>query len=114
MKIDLECGLQEKNPFAEHWGLPQVAPFPAPDTDGLDEFLARVRSCCSEHAERKGYIGKDGKDIAGEILKLAGVAVDHDIGEVLLKIIEFKKTPRRVIAEKIAGWAWRLWLTANE
>jgi hypothetical protein len=43
-----------------------------------------------------------------------GVAEEHAIGEILTKLVEFRKTRRRVLAVKIAGWAWRLWLAVPD
>jgi hypothetical protein len=82
----------------------------------LDTFLAEVKDSCTNHAERKGYTGSQGSDagdILGTTLLLLGVAQDHAIGEIIAKIIEFRKAPRKVLATKIAGWAWRLWVSTE-
>lgn len=83
----------------------------------LDTFLAEVKDSCTNHAERKGYTtaqNKDAGDVFGPVLKMLGVAKDHAFGEIIAKLIEYKKEPRRVLAVKIAGWAWRLWLNTEK
>jgi len=58
-------------------------------------FAAAVRASCEEHAQRKNYTNSN---------------VDGDcIAEIVTKAIEYLKTPRRVLLEKIAGWAFILW-----
>lgn len=87
------------------------------NTFSLESFLAEVRDSCTNHAERKGYTaqqGSDEGDIFGQILRLTGVAKDHAFGEIVAKLLEYKKQPRRVLAVKIAGWAWRLWLNTEK
>lgn len=84
-------------------------------TESLEQFLSNVRSSCETHAERKGYKESGGdRNVLGELTKAMGVESHHAIGEILAKLVEFKAKPRRVLAEKIAGWAWRLWITAPE
>jgi hypothetical protein len=83
----------------------------------LDTFLAEVKDSCTNHAERKGYTkaqNSDAGDVFGPVLKMLGVAKDHAFGEIIAKLIEYKKEPRRVLAVKIAGWAWRLWLNTEK
>lgn len=83
--------------------------------ESLEQFLENVRSSCETHAERKGYKESGGdRNVLGELTKAMGVEAHHAIGEILAKLVEFKAKPRRVLAEKIAGWAWRLWITAPE
>jgi hypothetical protein len=82
----------------------------------LDTFLEEVRDSCTNHAERKGYTnsqGSDAGDVLGQTLSLFDVAREHSIGEILTKLLEYKREPRRVLAVKIAGWAWRLWLNTE-
>ncbi len=88
---------------------------PAAD-DSLGEFFKRVRSSCEEHARRKGYTkqGPDEGNVLGPMMKLLGTAQDHALGEILTKVVECKAHPRKVLAEKIAGWAHRLWLSCEE
>lgn len=83
----------------------------------LDTFLAEVKDSCTNHAERKGYTamqGSDSGDVFGQVLRLVGVAKDHAFGEIVAKLIEYKKEPRRVLAVKVAGWAWRLWVNTEK
>ncbi len=87
------------------------------DSFSLDQFLAEVRDSCTNHAERKGYTvaqNSDSGDVFGPVLKMLGVSKDHAFGEIIAKLIEYKKEPRRVLAVKIAGWAWRLWLNTEK
>ena len=89
---------------------------PLRDAFSLDTFLSEVKDSCTNHAARKGYTntqGSDGGDVFGQTLLLLGVAKDHAFGEIIAKLIEYKKEPRRVLAVKIAGWAWRLWLNTE-
>ena len=90
---------------------------PVAESFSLDQFLAEVRDSCTNHAERKGYTteqSSDSGDVFGPVLKMLGVAKDHAFGEIIAKLIEYKKEPRRVLAVKIAGWAWRLWLNTEK
>lgn len=82
----------------------------------LEEFFEGIRSSCNDHAKRKGYTngGADKGNVAGPFLDSLGVTQSHALGEIALKLLEFKRTPRRVVAEKIAGWAWRLWCSCEE
>lgn len=79
--------------------------------ESLEQFLENVRSSCESHAERKGYLDGD-RNVLGEVTASLGIEASHAMGEIIAKMIEFKASPRRVLAEKIAGWAWRLWITA--
>lgn len=83
----------------------------------LDTFLSEVRDSCTTHAARKGYTtaeATDSGDVFGLFLTQTGVAQHHALGEVMAKWLEYRATPRRLLAVKIAGWAWRLWLNAKE
>ena len=86
------------------------------EKDSLEQFFAGVRESCSVHARRKGYTddNADAGNVAGPLLSSLGVTQCHAIGEIALKLLEFKRTPKRVIAEKIAGWSWRLWCSCKE
>ena len=82
------------------------------DTFSLDTFLAEVKDSCTSHAERKGYTTKQGcdtGDVLGKMLSTLGVAKDHAIGEIIAKVVEYKRAPRRVLLVKIAGWCWLAW-----
>ena len=84
--------------------------------DSLEQFFEGIRSSCNEHAKRKGYTqrGAGDGDVLGPLLNKLGVAQHHALGEIVTKLVEFQRTPRRVLAEKIAGWAWRLWCSCPE
>jgi hypothetical protein len=109
----------------EHQGIPTTSQIPpaawntlqqgAPEkAPSLEAFLNEVRSSCGEHASRKGYISTTGRNVAGEVTSELGLARNHALGEIYYKWLEFQRTPRRVVAVKIAGWAWRLWTTVDE
>lgn len=83
----------------------------------LDVFLEEVKDSCTNHAERKGYtttVGRDAGDIFGSTLTQTGIAQAHALGEIWAKWLEYNKEPRRVLAVKIAGWAWRLWVNTEK
>ena len=80
----------------------------------LEKFFDGIRSSAEEHAVRKGYRGEDGREPQAEAEDALGVMASHAMGEILGKMFEFKRTPKRVLAEKIAGWAWKLWLSVPE
>lgn len=84
--------------------------------DSLERFFVEVRSSCTEHAKRKGYTdsGVDQHNTLREVTDALGISQEHALGEIVAKLLEFRRAPRKVIAEKIAGWAWRLWLTCEE
>jgi hypothetical protein len=88
----------------------------APKDNSLELFFEGIRESCNTHARRKGYtnLGADKGNVAGPFLDMIGVTQEHAIGEIALKLLEFRRAPRRVVAEKIAGWAWRLWCSCPE
>jgi hypothetical protein len=79
--------------------------------DSLEDFFAGVRASCTEHAVRKGYTksGPDEGDVLGGILNAMGVSTAHGVGEIITKLVEYRKSPRRVLMEKVGGWAWSVW-----
>lgn len=81
--------------------------------NSLEIFLEEVRDSCTSHAKRKGYMA-GAEDVLGVMIARLGCAQDHAMGEIIAKLVEFKRTPRRVLATKIAGWAWRLWDACEE
>jgi hypothetical protein len=87
----------------------------SPKRTPLDDFFDGIRASCNEHAVRKGYTtrGAGDGDVAGPLMDTLGVTQAHAIGEIALKLLEFQRAPRRVVAEKIAGWAWRLWCSCG-
>ena len=84
--------------------------------NSLELFFEGIRASCNEHARRKGYTqrGAGDGDILGPILNSIGLTQSHALGEIITKVVEFQRTPRRVLAEKIAGWAWRLWCSCPD
>lgn len=79
--------------------------------NSFKEFMEAVRSSVEDHAQRKGYTknGTEGQNDLIEIDKLMGTHVHHCIAEIVYKAKEYLSTPRRVLLEKIAGWAFILW-----
>lgn len=79
--------------------------------NSLDDFFAAVKSSVNDHAKRKNYTDND----ASGDNKLLNVMVQLDIhkphcaGEIIYKVAEYLKTPRRVLLEKVAGWAYVMW-----
>ncbi len=86
------------------------------EKDSLQLFFDGIRDSCSSHAKRKGYTedNADAGNVAGPMLDTLGVTQAHAIGEIALKLLEFQRTPRRVVALKVGGWAWRLWCSCKE
>jgi len=87
------------------------------DTFSLDTFLAEVKDSCTNHAARKGYTanaGKDSGDVLAGMLSAIGVTKDHALGEIIAKVVEYKRAPRRVLLTKIAGWCWLAWKDTEE
>ena len=82
-------------------------------SDSLEQFFTEIRSSCGEHAQRKGYL-KNSTDVLGNMMALAGIEGDHAIGEILAKALEYRQSRRRLLAVKIAGWAWRMWIAADK
>lgn len=78
----------------------------------LEVFLEEVRSSCTEHAERKGYL-KGNLNVSGEAMALFGIEGDHAIGEIITKMLEWRQSRKKLLAVKCAGWAWRLWLASR-
>ena len=106
-----EAGLDKATKFA--WGNRQVgfAYTHLADAFTQEDFLNEIRDTCTGFAARKGYTngGPEESNDLGPILKGMGVARDHGVGEIIAKCAEFRREPRRVVAMKIAGWAWRMW-----
>jgi hypothetical protein len=84
-----------------------------PYPDSLESFLQEIRSSCDAHATRNGYLEEDGRNVAGDMTAAIGIAQPNALGKMFYKWLEFQRIPRRVIAVKIAGWVWRLWLTVK-
>ena len=83
---------------------------PAPES--LEKFFEEIRSSCDGHATRKGYLQGD-TNVLGEVMGLMRIEGDHALGEIVTKLLEYQQTRRRLLAVKIAGWAWRLWIAAE-
>ena len=81
------------------------------NANSFDAFAAAVRSSVDQHAKRKNYTdgGADDKNKMIAVMVLMGIHAPHSIGEIIYKCTEYLKTPRRVLLEKVAGWAFVLW-----
>ena len=77
----------------------------------FDEFVAAVKDSCEGHARRKNYTseGVDGDNQLLRVCTLLNIHTPHAIGEIIYKCAEYLRTPRSVLLEKIAGWAFILW-----
>lgn len=79
--------------------------------NSFDAFAAAVRSSCDQHAKRKNYSdnGTDGHNRMISVMVEMGIHAPHCVGEIVYKCAEYLRTPRRVLLEKVAGWAYVLW-----
>ena len=80
----------------------------------FDAFSAAVRDSVENHARRKNYTtgGADDKNQLLEVCTILGIHDQHSIGEIIYKAVEYLKAPpqtKKVLLEKIAGWAFVLW-----
>jgi hypothetical protein len=80
----------------------------------FDQFVAAVRDSVDNHAKRKNYTtkGVDGENQLLKVCTTLGIHEHHAIGEIIYKSAEFLKAPqatKKVLLEKIAGWAFVLW-----
>lgn len=84
--------------------------------NSFEEFSKNVKESLEGHAKRKGYHDGDanGANKMLDASRMLGFSPDHELGEILYKLAEFKQAPRRVIMEKIAAWAYLLWRQAGE
>jgi hypothetical protein len=81
------------------------------EPNSFDAFAAAVKSSVDSHAKRKGYTDNDpdGANKLSLAMTQLGIHEAHCIGEIIYKCAEWLKTPRRVLMEKVAGWAWLVW-----
>lgn len=79
--------------------------------NSFSTFVDAVRASCSEHAKAKGYTHQDvdGESTLTVVMQKIGIHREHCIGEIVTKCLEYRKNPRRVLLEKIAGWSFQLW-----
>jgi hypothetical protein len=79
--------------------------------NSFDAFFSAVRDSCENHAKRKNYTTNDinGPNQLFTIMQTLGINKAHSVGEIIYKCAEYLKTPRRVLMEKVAGWAWIVW-----
>lgn len=86
-----------------------------PETQGtFSDFVAAVKDSCEGHARRKNYTneGVDGENQLLKVCTMLGIHDQHAIGEIIYKAVEYLKAPantKKVLLEKIAGWAYILW-----
>lgn len=84
--------------------------------NSFEGFMKAVKSSLDEHARRKNYTdggANDGNKMIA-VMVLLGIHAPHSIGEIIYKCSEYLKTPRRVLVEKCAGWAYCLWRETKE
>jgi hypothetical protein len=88
----------------------------SPKGNTLDDFFNAVRSSVNDHAKRKNYTddGADGDNKLLIVMSALGIHTPHAIGEIVYKCAEYLRCPRRVILEKIAGWAFVIWRENRE
>lgn len=72
------------------------------------DFFTAVSYSLTEKARDKGY-EQAGDNVFLAVCKLLDLDKPHGIGEIIGKLIEYRKTPRRVLLEKCAGWLYLLW-----
>jgi len=79
-------------------------------------FSAAVKESVEGQAQRKGYrtTQVDGANEIADFMHAQGLGQPHGISEIIYKSLEFKRAPRRVLLEKIAGWAFILWQRCGE
>lgn len=80
----------------------------------FDGFMAAVKDSCEGHAKRKNYTtqGVDGDNQLLNVCTMLGIHDQHAIGEIIYKAVEYLKAPhntKKVLLEKVAGWAFVLW-----
>jgi hypothetical protein len=88
----------------------------APVTAGksFQDFTNAVKESVEAHARRKNYTqgGADDNNQLLQICTMLGIHEHHAIGEIIYKAVEYLKAPlstKRVLLEKVAGWAFVLW-----
>lgn len=79
--------------------------------NSFDAFSKAVRHSVEDQAQRKGYrtTGVDGANELADFMHSQGLGQPHGISEIIYKALEFKRAPRRVLLEKVSGWAFILW-----
>lgn len=79
--------------------------------NSFESFSKAVKDSVENHAQRKGYRTSDvdGINELADFMHSQGLGQSHGISEIIYKVLEFKKTPRRVLLEKVAGWSFVLW-----
>lgn len=91
-------------------------PLKPPKYDSFEAFTSRVKASVEDHARRKNYTdggaNEGNKMIA--VMVMLGIHAPHSIGEIIYKCAEYMKAPRRVLLEKVAGWAYCLWRETKE
>lgn len=80
-------------------------------------FAQAVQESVEAHARRKNYLvgeGVEGGNPLLEFKKAIGIGTPHAVGEIIYKAVEYLRTPRRVLLEKIAGWAYCEWQSCDQ
>jgi len=84
--------------------------------NNFDSFAAAVRDTLNKHAERKNYTdnGADGPNKLCNVMQELGIHEAHCIGEIIYKCAEWLRAPRKVLMEKVAGWAFLVWKATKD
>lgn len=84
--------------------------------NSYEAYSKAVRNSVEEHAQRKGYrtTAVNGSNEIADFMHSQGLGQVHGISEIIYKALEFKRAPRRVLLEKISGWAFILWQRCDE
>lgn len=74
-------------------------------------FSKAVEDSINGHAKRKNYTdnGAEGENKMLTAMRAMGIHEPHCAGEICYKVAECLKSPRRVLMEKVAGWAYMWW-----
>ena len=80
------------------------------------QFAKAVKESCEQHAKRKNYTDSDidGHNKMRAVTGALGISRQHAIAEIVYKAAEYLTTPRRVLLEKIAGWAYLEWKDCDQ
>lgn len=89
---------------------------PTDDKQSFEAFARGIKESVEGQAQRKGYRTTtiDGDNQLADFMHSQGLGQPHGISEIIYKALEFKRAPRRVLLEKIAGWAFILWQRCKE
>ncbi len=94
---------------------------PTPESEAapprtFEQFAKEIKDSCESHAHRKNYTSNDidGQNRMRDVTKALGVSREHACAEMVYKIAEYLKTPRRLLLVKVAGWAFMEWKDCDQ